>query len=521
MTTDRLRSSRPPASGRIRRWLPGSVVCVLALAVQSLSAGEADMRLLDAVKSGNKEMVRTILHQPIDVNAREADGTSALHWAVRSDDLETVDLLLRAHANVNAANRYGVTPIALAATNGNAAVTAALLAAGADPNAVTPGGETVLMTAARTGSIETLRLLLERGAEVNQREHSFGETALMWAAAENHPEIVRLLAARGADLDAAAVVLEFPKVKVDAATMVITALPRGGLTALMYAARQGSLDAARALIDAGAGVNRTDPDGMSATVIAVINAHYDVAALLVERGADPAIADVSGMAPLYALVDMHTLDPLVNRPPPRPTGQVGAAALLRVLLDHHADPNAALKTPLLARQHNFGDAALGAGATPLMRAAKNGDVEFMRLLVAGGADPNRRTRAGMTPLLFAMGPGRRKSAKDALEAVAVCVSAGADVNAVNDAGETPLHAGVLQSDDIVRFLAEHGARLDVRDKSGRTPLDVALGVGGGADAGQRGGRGGRGGARGPRESTAALLRELMKAPGAPAAASPR
>jgi ankyrin repeat protein len=512
--------------GRVERctkyWrsLVEGVVCLLVLAAPVVRAAEPDSRLIEAIKSGNREMIRTLLRQPIDVNAREADGTTALHWAVRSDDLATVDLLIRARANVNAANRYSLTPIALSAANGSAAVTAALLDAGADPNAVTPGGETVLMTAARTGNAETVRLLLDRGADVTPREHSFGETALMWAAGENHPDIVRLLVARGADVDATAAVLEFPRVKVDAATMVITALPRGGLTALMYAARQGSLEAARALIDAGARLNVTDPDGMSATVIAIINAHYDVAALLVERGADPEVADTSGMAALYALVDMHTLDPMVNRPPPRPTGQVSAMTLANMLLAHHANANAALKAPLLPRQHNFGDAALGAGATPLMRAAKNGDVELMRLLVAGGADPNRRTRVGMTPLLFAMGPGRRKSAKDALEAVAVCVSAGADVNAVNDAGETPMHAAALQNDQIVRFLAEHGAKVDVRDKNGRTPLDVANGVGGGAGSGQRGGRG-RGGTAAVREATAALLRELMKQQGVSAAPAPQ
>jgi len=161
---------------------------------------------------------------------------------------------------------------------------------------------------------------------------------------------------------------------------------------------------------------------------------------------------------------------------------------------------------------------LGAGATPLMRAAKNADVAMMRVLVAHGADPNRATRAGMTPLLFAIGPGRRKSAKDTLEAVKVCLDAGANVNATNANGETPLHAAVAQGDALVRLLSERGANLDARDKQGRTPLDVALGLGTPGPQGARGGRGGRGGA-GPRESTVALLRELMDR-SAKSAASP-
>jgi len=290
---------------------------------------------------------------------------------------------------------------------------------------------------------------------------------------------------------------------------VITALPRGGLTPLMYAARQGALDATRALAEAGADLNRTDPDGMSAMNIAIINTHFDVAALLAEKGANPDLADVSGMGALYALVDVNTLDPLVNRPPPIRTGQVDALQLARVLLQHKANPNAVLKAPLLARQHNSGDPTLGAGATPLMRAARNADLPLMRLLLEKGADPNRRTRAGMTPLLFSMAPGRRKSAKDAVEAVRVCLDGGADVNAVNDTGETPLHAAVAQGPAMVTLLAERGAKLDVKDKQGRTPLDVAMGAGAAAPGGRGAGRGGRGGG-GAREDTASVLRALME-----------
>jgi ankyrin repeat protein len=266
------------------------------------------------------------------------------------------------------------------------------------------------------------------------------------------------------------------------------------------------LDSARALVELGAGLNTVDPDGMSALVIAIINAHYDLAAMLSEKGADPNVADVTGMAAVYAAVDMHTLDPLVNRPPPTGNTAHAAVDLVATLLTHGANPNATLKSPLLARQHNFGDASLGAGATPLMRAAKNADAEMMDVLLAHGADASRALPNGMTPLLFAATPGRRKSARAAVAAANLCLDHGADVNASDGAGQTALHLAVGLSDDLVKFLAGRGARLDAKDRSGRTPLDVAMGVTGAAS-----GRGGRGGAPAVRASTVALLRELEAA----------
>jgi len=459
--------------------------------------------LVDAVKSGNHDAIRTILKAHPDLNAREPDGTTALHWAVRADDLDAVGLLLRAGAQVNAVNRYGLSPLALAAANGSGPVVALLVDAGADVNATTPGGETVLMTAARTGSQDVVRLLLDRGADVSAREQEFGETALMWAAAENHPAVVRLLAGHGADLDARAKTLQFPNVKVDPATMVITAMPRGGLMPLMYAARQGSIESARALADLGARLNGTDPDGMSALVIAIINAHYDLAAMLADHGADPNVADVTGMAAVYAAVDMHTLDPLVNRPAPIGNTARAAVDLVQRLLAHGANPNATLNAPLLARQHNFGDPALGAGATPLMRAARSGDVAMMEVLLAKGGNVRQRMPNGMTPLLFAVSPSRRKPASEALAAAKLCLDHGADVNERDASGSTALHLAVATSDDLVRSLVERGARLDIKDQLGRTPLDVAMGIGG-----EGRGRVGRGAAPVVRESTAALLREL-------------
>jgi ankyrin repeat protein len=473
---------------------------------------DADVQLIAAAKQGRGAEARALISgRRANVNARDVDGTTALHWTVRADDLETSRLLIRAGADASASNRYGVTPLSLAAVNGNAMMIEALLEAGADPNTSAPAGETVLMTAARTGKVAAVKTLIARGADVNAREGSFGETALMWAAAENHFDVSRLLVERGADVNARSNLVDLPKVKVDFATMVVTALSRGGLTPLMFAARQGAVDAAAALTAAGADLNLTDPDGMSALVIAIINGHFDVAGTLLDKGADPNVADVAGMAALYAAVDMHTLDPMINRPPPRPTGNLSAVDLVGRLLARGANVNMRLKAPLLARQHNSGDPNLGEGASPLMRAARSGDLVLMRVLLDAGADVKLATRAGMTPLLFATGTNRRKTDKSAIEAITLCLDRGADINESNGNGETALHIAVTQSDTVVSFLAERGAQLDVKDRQGRTPLDVALGVGGAAGRGA----GGRGGPPAARESTVALLRQLMAARATP------
>ncbi len=489
-----------------RSWPLASAAGLLLALASGAVAADVDGRLLDAVKQGNGAAVRTLLAQHADANAREADGTTPLHWAIRADDLDTAQALIRAGARAGAANRYGVTPLSLAAANGNPATITLLVKAGADPNTASPSGESVLMTAARTGRIDAVRVLLEDGASVNVHESTFGETALMWAAAENHADVVQLLLKQGADVNARSEVVDLPKVKVDFATMVTTAMPRGGLTALMLAARQGSLEAARALAAGGARLNLTDPDGMSALVIAIINGHNEVASALLEAGADPNVADSVGMAALYAAVDMHTQDPMTNRPATRISGDVDGVELVKRVLAHGADVNARLKAPLLQRQHNGGDPNLGDGATPLMRAARSGDLPVMRLLLDAGASLSLTTRAGTTALLFATGPARRKTEKTTLEAVKLCLDRGADVNAADANGQTALHVAVAQGDTIVSYLAEHGARLDAKDKQGHTPLDIALGAGD-----QGGGRAGRG-RGGPvvRETTAKLLRELAE-----------
>jgi ankyrin repeat protein len=471
-----------------------------------LNAAETDTRLIDAVKSGNHEAVHSLVKNRALVNVPEPDGTTPLAWAVRADDLQTVNSLLSAGANPKAPNRYGTTPLELAATNRNPAIAAALLKAGADCTS------TILMTAARTGDPDVVRLLLEHvlehgGADVNAREPSYGETALMWAASENHPAAAKLLIEHGADVNARSNKLTYAKDRFGLEG-VVTVLPHGSWTPLMYAARQGSLAAARVLADNGAGLNLTDPDGTTALIVAIINNHYDTAALLLLKGADPNLADSTGMAALYAAVDMNTLGEVYGRPARQPvSGDTSALDLIKLLLNHNANPNAQLKTPTLYRAHTPGEPTLGDGATPLMRAAKNGDAAAMRLLLENGADPELAQKNHTTALMLAAGFGRGLGvfAKDyateaqMIEGLKVLLDRHVNLNATNDAGQTALHFAALSSDATVKLLAEHGAQLDVKDKQGRTPLDFALGAGG---------RGRAGALPIPRETTAALLRQL-------------
>lgn len=509
--------SRNPGASRL--FVAATVALwALVLLVAAPVTGRSVPPLVAAASAGDVAAVRSMLEAGASADEAEPDGTTALHWAARGELAEVVRLLLDAGAAPDAANRYGVTPLLLASAHPSGGATRLLLEAGADANLANPEGQTPLMNAARGGSTASLATLLEHGAEVNRAEEWFGETALMWAAAENHGDAVRLLAAHGGDLDARARIIELPDVKVDPATMVTTALPRGGLTPLLLAAREGAVDATRALIEAGTDLDVADPDGTSPLVMAIINAHYEVASVLSAGGADPAVADAAGMGAVYALVDMRTLAPMINRPPPRPTGSVDTLTLLAELLERGADPDLPLAKPLLARQHSFGDGQLAAGATALMRAAKSVDLPAMRLLVEHGASPAAATGSGTTPAMFAArwSPRGGGTFEDSLAALELCLDAGADIDAADGSGQTLLHIAASSNDELVRWLADRGADLVARDKAGRTPLDVALGVPGPAPAG-RGGRG-RGGPPEPgpvRESTVALLENLMRERGLP------
>jgi ankyrin repeat protein len=482
----------------------------LILAILLATAG-ADARLAAAVKSGDKAAVQSLLQQRVDVNTPEVDGTTALHWAVRSDDATLVDRLIRAGANAKASNRYGVTPLYLACVNGNAAIIEKLLAAGADANSVSSEGETALMTASRTGNVDAIRVLLSHGADVNARESWHGETALMWAVAQRHALAARELIAKGADVNARSTVNRWERQQ--SAEPREKWLPLGGLTSLEFAARQGCVDCIPVLLQAGADVNAADQDGITPLLSAIINGHYDSAALLVEKGANPNLADRTGRTPLYSAVDFHTM-PASNRPSPKEIdNELTSLDVARALLAKGADVNVQLKQqqPYRTKLDRGDDTMLTTGTTPLLRAAKAGDTAAMKILLEKGADPKLSTRAGINPLMAAAGlgtreedtTGRRKTQAEAIDAIKLCLAAGLDVNAVDSRGQTALHGAAFQGfDQVVQFLAEHGASLDIKDKQGKTPLDSAMGLAGGV--------GFDGSSSVLHESTATLIRKLTE-----------
>jgi ankyrin repeat protein len=427
------------------------------LSIACFAAVRTDLPLLEAVKQGNKEAVRSLLNEHTDVNTPQPDGTTALAWAAERADLEMAELLIRAGAKVNAANDYGATPLWLACTDGNAAMVEKLLNAGADPNLRLLSGESPLMAASEVGSTAAVRLLLEHGADVNAQETRGGQTALMWAVAERHAETAKVLIEHGANLNARS---------------------NRGYTALLFAAQEGDLESARTLLAAGADVNLGAENGTNPLLMASANGQERMISLLLDNGANSNAADHDGYTALhYAAMARNRLEPVKN------------------LLAHGANPNARL-----IKDPSKGDLnATPVGATPFFLAASNRNVAVMRLLASSGADPLLSTTetlflnaqngfrlqvvANTSPLIAAAGADRVRNnypeftedeEKNAIDAVKLALELGSDVNAANDYGQTALHlAAYLKADKFVRFLIENGAKTELFDKFGQTPLSIA------------------------------------------------
>lgn len=437
-----------------------------------------DLRLIQAVKNEDIAVVRGLLKQRVDVNAPQGDGATALHWAAHRDDLAIADLLIRAGARANVANDLGATPLHLACTNRSAPMVERLLAAGANSRAVLLNGETVLMTCARAGNANTVQAVLAHGADVNAKEHEHHQSALMWAAAQRHSVVVQLLIDARADIRARS--LTYAQTVVGEQTqragreeLNYTVL-RGGATALLFTARVGDVESARLLLKAGADPNDSQPDGVSALVLAAHSGHGNVAALLVEHGADPN-AFGSGYSALHAAILRSDLN------------------LAKALLARGADPNVRIAkgTPLRRDTTDWNLPSTLIGSTPYLLAARFLEPDIMLVLVAGGADPGLTLPDGADAVLLAAGIGSSKTASrrgiEAIDfgkvepesrvrdAVAAAVGMGSDPNAANQAGDTALLVAAARGyDTVIQWLVEHGARVNVKNTRGMTPLAAAM-----------------------------------------------
>lgn len=455
-----------------------------------------DVDLADKAEQGEIEAVRSLLAgaKKINLNAAQADGMTALHWAAFNDDLEMAHLLLEHNANVDPVTRVGsITPLILASRNGSALMISLLLDAKADPNRASDTGATPLMAAAMAGDLAAVEALLKANADVNAREAHNGQTPLMFAAWKNRPDVIKLLVAHGAHPGVTSNILVTYEPRLDKDGNL---LPRrkgseqtganaamGGLTALLYAARDGHMEAVEALLEAGADIDQpSGSDASTPMVIAIANGHYTLGQYLLDRGADPRKANLDGVTALWATVNMRYAP--VSWAPNPPTDQetVDSLDLIRSLLERGADPNARVHRKLWfsPSSHDRGWVEYE-GGTPFWRAAMSSDVEVMRALVAGGADPNIATTGGATPLMVAAGLGWignfSQNAPDSwMEAVEYCLELGNDINATDEDGFTALHGAASRGDtEMVAFLLENGARVDVINKNGDSAADMAFG----------------------------------------------
>jgi ankyrin repeat protein len=442
-------------------WRP---LIAVALAVFLMGAGGGRPPLIDAAKHADWDGLRALLQQQVDANAADADGSTALHWACYHDNLASAELLILAGAKVNAATDLGVTPLWNVSLNGNASLVGRLLEAGANPNAALLAGETALMAAARAGHADVVELLLAQGADANARA-ARGQTALMWAVSQKHPAVVQALLAGGADVHARSEVWsQVMAVPPHGHPEYNRAIPHGGDTALMFAARAGDLASAKLLAAAGADVNDTDAWGVSATVLAAHSGFTELVAFLLEKGADANKAE-AGFSALHIAIMRRD------------------EAMARALLAHGADPNAPLRTwtPTRRSSRDFHFQPALVGATPFWLAARFNEPGILRLLARHGADPrfvhhseyvagegSQRRMEATTALMAAMGmgggaawvqPAAGEREALLLETVQLVVALGVDVQAANTDGRTALDAAKAQGhDSVIQFLAEKGAR---------------------------------------------------------------
>jgi ankyrin repeat protein len=493
-------------------WRTMAMTGVLALSgvLADAAAAAAQSPLADAIQAGDRATALQLVRGGADVNAAQPDGTTPLHWAVYAVDTELAQALLAKGAKAEVRNRFGATPLAEAAKAANLDLVRALLKAGAKADTSNEDGQTPLMLAARTGVVDVAKELVKAGAKVNAKEAWRGQTALMWATGSAQADMTAFLIARGADVNLRAVINDF-------ATQVTSEpraqyRPSGGLTPLLYAARSGCGACVASLLKAGADIDRPTPDGVTPLMTAIDNTHFDVATQLLERGANPHLQDWWGRTALYVATDMNSYGPRGGLAA-RGSKPASALEVMRLLLDKSVNPNPQLNMHRPGRGGNSGrftDDLLTVGATPLLRAAIGFDADAIKLLLEHGALVDLPNGMGVTPLMAAAGLGvsirdpRGNYGGDVqarvLPTLALLVKAGADVNArVTDTtghtariarpssmtdreGQTAIYGPINWGwSQVVQFLLDHGARVDVVDAAGKSPLDALAGNAGGRD----------------------------------------
>ena len=515
----------------------GQAVTLLLLAV-SLTAQAADTRLADLLMQGNSSAARQAVTQQ-NVNTPQGDGMTPLHWAAYHDDLETTKLLLKAGANVNAETRVNsITPLQMACTNGNAPIIDLLLKAGASPKSTKPNGTTALMIAAASGNVEAVKALYDAGADAEATEKVHGQTALMFAAALNRAAVVSFLLDRHVNANAATVIKKLERVRFDQDGNVVEDKPatpgaksappadpaadlnslakglgfekadvrlaplkaragdaaaraprkvgadfQGGMTALLFAVREGHMATVKALVEGGADINTVGHgDKMTPIVMAIINGHLDVAKFLLDHGANPNLASITGITPLYAVIDVQWAPKAWYPQPNVDQEKTRYLDLMEALIAKGANVNAQVgDKPWFRSFTNDYTWVDPAGATAFWRAAQASDVDAMRLLAKHEADPKLATKGGDTPLHAAAGIGWAgnwsvNAPFPLVDAVKYAVELGNDIKMADLRGYTPLHgAAYLGNNAMVEFLVSKGADVKAKSKSGDTVADMANG----------------------------------------------
>ena len=496
----------------MRAWVVASVLLLATAQV----AWANDPALVKAAEAQDNATAIKLIDGGADVNAASNNGTTALIWAAHYGDEDLVKRLLKAGAKPGARNQFDATPIGEAAVIGNAPILEMLLKAGASANTLSHEGQAPLMVVARTGQIEAAKVLLHHGADVNAKEQWGGQSALMWAAAQSQPEMMKLLIEHGADINAKGKERDWQR--------RITSEPRkkdmyhGGFTPLLYAAREGCLPCVKVLVEARADLNLADPLRLAPLNIALLNRHFNVAAYLIQAGADVNKWDLYGRTPLYDAVDMSTPPASVGGPVP---DEKTAVDIVQMLLDKGADPNIQLIHRPRYRQAVFergADIILSAGATPLLRAARAADIPVIKLLLAHGALVELPDQFGVTPFMAAAGlgfgarasRGQGVSQEQRIEALKIFLAAGAKINRltkltgriappgkdtfldririragnqlylfsyVPPEGRSAIHGAAINGwSKVVQFLVDNGAKINVVDAIGKSPYDLAAGL---------------------------------------------